>query len=414
LPKFQAYPADLHIHSKYSGATSSRMVIDTIAQQAKLKGLAFVGTGDVFHPKWFESVKMELEEVAEGTFEHPRYHTRFILTVEVEDNRRVHHLIFLPSLTIVKSVREELAKHSSDIDADGRARVDLAGPEIVDIAVVHDCLIGPSHAFTPWTSMYKEFDSMRACYGDRARDVKFLELGLSADTSMADRIAELQDVTFLSCSDAHSPWPDKLGREFNRFEMAEPTYSEIIKAIKREDGRRISLNVGFDPRLGKYHITACSRCFKQFTFEQAKSLRWRCDKCGGWVKKGVRDRVNELADCPEPKHPPHRPSYLRIAPLAEIIALATGREDPHEPEVQLAWEKMVARFGNEIEVLVDAPLEALHEAGGPHIMAAVKAFREGTLKVVPGGGGRYGHLEIPAEVAQVPPPKPQRKITEFG
>jgi len=390
------------------------MIIETIAQQAGLKGLSFVGTGDVFHPRWFENIKTELNEVAEGTFGHPRYRTKFILTVEVEDKHRVHHLILLPSLTAAESIREEFAKHSGDIDVDGRARVELDAPEIVDTVLTHDCLIGPSHAFTPWTSMYKEFDSMRACYGDRVSDVKFLELGLSADTSMADRIAELAEVTFLSSSDAHSPWPDKLGREFNRLELAEPTYAEIVKAIKRENGRRIVLNVGFDPRLGKYHRSACSRCFKQFELEQAKALRWRCDKCGGWIKKGVWDRVNELATYPEPKHPPHRPPYLRIAPLAEVIALALGQQDPHIPEVQSMWEKLVTRFGNEIAVLVDASLEVLHEAAGAQITAVVKVFREGTLKVVSGGGGRYGHLEISAEVAKVLPPKPQRKITEFG
>ncbi len=413
MPELQTYPADLHIHSRYSGATSTRMVLDTIAQQAKLKGLAFVGTGDVFHPRWFESIKAELVEVAEGTFEHPRHHTRFILTVEVEDKHRVHHLIFLPALAAIESVREELAKHSNDIDVDGRARVELGAPEIVDIALAHDCLIGPAHAFTPWTSMYKEFDSMRACYGDRAPDVKFLELGLSADTLMADRIAELQEVTFMSNSDAHSPWPDKLGREFNRFELAEPTYAEVIKAIKRENGRRIVLNVGFDPRLGKYHRSACSRCYKQFELEQAKSTRWRCDKCGGWVKKGVRDRVNELADYPEPKHPPHRPSYLRIAPLAEVIALALGEKDAHAPEVQSMWEKLVTRFGNEIEVLIDVPAEELANAAGGKIAAVVRAFRGGELRVIPGGGGRYGHLEIPLELAKAQKLGGQRTLMEF-
>ena len=414
MPEFQTYPADLHIHSKYSGATSTRMVLDTIAQQAKLKGLAFVGTGDVFHPRWFENIKTELEEIAEGTFEHPRYQTKFILTVEVEDRHRVHHLIFLPSLTAVESMREEFAKHSTDIDTDGRARVELDAPEIVDMAMDHDCLVGPSHAFTPWTSMYKEFDSMRACYGDRVKDVKFLELGLSADTSMADRIAELWEVTFLANSDAHSPWPDKLGREFNRFELVEPTYAEIIKAIKRENGRRIILNVGFDPRLGKYHMTACSRCYKQFTFEQAKASRWRCDKCGGWVKKGVWDRVNELADYPEPRHPPHRPNYLRIAPLAEVIALALGEKNTHVPEVQSIWEKLVARFGNEIGVLIDVPPEELANVAGAKVAAVIKAFRADELKVVPGGGGRYGYLEIPLELATTLPPKAQRTLTDFG
>ena len=414
MTEFKTYPADLHIHSKYSSATSGRMEIGTIAQQAKFKGLTFVGTGDIFHPMWFENVKAELQAVADGTFEHPRYGTRFILTVEVEDKHRVHHLLFLPSLDAVEGVREKLAGRSVDMDTDGRARVELDAPELVDIALAHGCIIGPCHAFTPWTSMYKEFDSLRACYGDRAADVKFLELGLSADTFMADRIAELSDVTFLSNSDAHSPWPDKLGREFNRFALAEPTYAEIIRAIERKDGRRIELNVGFDPRLGKYHITACSRCFKQFTFDQAETLRWRCNKCGGWVKKGVWDRINELADYEEPKHPPHRPPYLRVAPLAEVIALALGERDAHAPEVQEPWSKLVARFGNEIAVLIDVAVEEVADVAGARVAATVKAFREQQLKVVPGGGGKYGHLEVPAELAKTQPPKAQRTLMEFG
>ncbi|MEM3421955.1 MAG: TIGR00375 family protein [Candidatus Hadarchaeum sp.] len=413
MTELRSYAADFHIHSKYSGATSNQMDVSTIAAQAKLKGLTFVGTGDVFHPSWFRSLKEELVEVAEGTFEHRRYGTKFILTAEVEDRNRVHHVIILPSFSTVESVREELAKHSKDIDSDGRAHIELSAQEIAEIVTAHDCLIGPSHAFTPWTSVYKEFDSLRDCYGDKLSAVSFLELGLSADSDMADRIAELADLTFLSNSDAHSPWPDKLGREFNRLGLAEPTYAEVIKAIRREDGRRVLLNVGFDPRLGKYHVTACSRCFKQFSVEEAVRLRWKCDDCRGWIKKGVMDRVNELADYPEPRHPPHRPEYLRIAPLAEVIGLATG-EDPHSPNVQSEWEKLVTSFGDEISVLVDVFPELLLEVTSPRIVEVIKSFRTGTLRVIPGGGGRYGHLEIGMEVTKKLPPKPQRKLTEFG
>ncbi|MEW6593045.1 MAG: TIGR00375 family protein [Candidatus Hadarchaeota archaeon] len=413
MSELQSYDADLHIHSRYSGATSARMNLETIAQQAKLKGLAIVGTGDVFHPKWMDEIKAELEEVSSGTFSHRRHGTRFLLTVEVEDKNRVHHLILLPSLESAAGLREKMTKHSPDIDSDGRANVGLAAPEIVDLARAHDCLVGPSHAFTPWTSMYKEFNSVRDCYGERAGDIKFLELGLSADTDMADRIAELADFTFISCSDAHSPWPDKLGREFNRLKLAEPTYPEVIKALKREDGRHISLNVGFDPKLGKYHRTACYRCFKQFELEQALKLNWRCDACGGWLKKGVFDRINELADYPEPKHPTHRPKYLKIAPLSEVVALALGGQDPHSPEIQQVWQKLVTRFKNEISVLIDVPVEALTEAAGPRVATVIKAFRGGNLRVVAGGGGKYGHLELPAELAKAPPPASQRKLTEF-
>jgi uncharacterized protein (TIGR00375 family) len=410
----QIFSGDLHIHGRYSGATSSRMVISTIAQQAKLKGLSLVGTGDILHPKWLESVKAELVEVADGTYEHPRYNTRFVLTVEIEDKNRVHHLLLLPSLSSVEGIRGELRKHSVDMDADGRARIELRAPELVDITMRNGGLIGPSHAFTPWTSMYKEFDSMRACYGDRVEDIKYLELGLSADTFLADRIAELKDVTFLSNSDAHSPWPDKLGREFNRFAVEEPTYKEIVKAIKHENGRRVALNVGFDPKLGKYHRTACSGCYKQFELQEAKNLGWRCDRCSGLIKKGVWDRINELADYPEPKHPSHRPDYLKIAPLAEVIALALGYSDAHLPEVQNVWRRLIERFGNEIAVLVDAPVEDVANVSGKRVAVIVKAFREQKLIVVPGGGGQYGHLELPPDLAEVKQPKAQRTLKEFG
>jgi uncharacterized protein (TIGR00375 family) len=353
-------------------------------------------------------------EVADGTYEHPRYNTRFVLTVEIEDKNRVHHLLLLPSLSSVEGIRGELRKHSVDMDADGRARIELRAPELVDITMRNGGLIGPSHAFTPWTSMYKEFDSMRACYGDRVEDIKYLELGLSADTFLADRIAELKDVTFLSNSDAHSPWPDKLGREFNRFAVEEPTYKEIVKAIKHENGRRVALNVGFDPKLGKYHRTACSGCYKQFELQEAKNLGWRCDRCSGLIKKGVWDRINELADYPEPKHPSHRPDYLKIAPLAEVIALALGYSDAHLPEVQNVWRRLIERFGNEIAVLVDAPVEDVANVSGKRVAVIVKAFREQKLIVVPGGGGQYGHLELPPDLAEVKQPKAQRTLKEFG
>ncbi len=412
MAELRTFSSDLHIHSKYSGATSRKMDIGTIAQQARLKGLTFVGTGDVFHPMWLSSLKDELTEVADGTFEHPRHTVRFLLTVEVEDNSRVHHLIILPSISAVECVREKLAKHSDDMDVDGRARVDMSALEVAEIVTSNDGLIGPSHAFTPWTSIYKEFNSIGDCYKDQLNKVSFMELGLSADTDMADRIVELAGLTFLSNSDAHSPWPNKLGREFNRMSLAEPTHAEVVMAIKRENGRRIHLNVGFDPRLGKYYITACSRCFKQFLMEEADKMRWRCDKCNGWIKKGVWDRISDLASYPDPKHAPHRPDYLRIAPLAEVIGLAMGK-DPHSPNVQSEWSQLVTRFGDEISVLLDTSQESLSAVTNPHVVGIIKAFRLGTLKVIAGGGGRYGHLEIPAEMAKVLPSKPQRKLTEF-
>lgn len=404
--------ADLHIHGTYSRATSDKMVLDTIAQQASLKGLAFVGTGDFLHPNWLEQIQGELEEIEDGTFEHPNFGTRFILTVEVEDDRRVHHLIVSPSTSASEGIREEFSGHSKDINLDGRPSLDLSAAEIVEISHDQDCLIGPSHAFTPWTSIYKEFDSLSECYEDQVDKLDFLELGLSADTSMADRLRELEGIPFLSNSDAHSPWPNKLAREFNRFELSSPVCSELIGAIRKKCG--ISLNVGLDPRLGKYHMTACSRCHGQFLIEDAEGGDWRCESCGGMIKKGVSDRVDELADFESPRHPDFRPNYLRIAPLSEVIALALERSNPRSREVRRTWNELVEHFGDEITVLVDANISEIEKTSGPKVASIIGAFRGQQLDIDPGGGGRYGRLNLPDEMARVQRSGGQRTITEFG
>jgi len=174
--------------------------------------------------------------------------THFLITAEVEDNRRVHHLILFPSISAAEDMMECLSKQSDDIQTEGRPHIRINGEELVEYARESGAVVGPAHAFTPWTAIYKEYPSLRECYGTNAHHVRFLELGLSADTSMADRIEELQDITFMSNSDTHSPWPQRLGREFNRVEMNFLSFREVTDAIERKNGRRFSLNIGLDPR----------------------------------------------------------------------------------------------------------------------------------------------------------------------
>ncbi|NOZ58480.1 MAG: TIGR00375 family protein [Euryarchaeota archaeon] len=378
--------ADLHIHSRFSGATSRNMRIETIAEQAPLKGLQLVGTGDALHPDWLKEV-LALEEVEEGIFR--RGETSFILTCEVEDTRKVHHLIILPSPSAAEELRERFSRYSLDLKRDGRPHLTLRGEEIAEIANEVDALVGPSHAFVPWTSIYKEYDSLRECYGS-AR-IAFLELGLSADSDLADTIAELQSVTFLSNSDAHSPWPNKLGREFNRLRLRSLSFTELKRALLRQKGNRVVLNVGFDPRLGKYHRTACIRCYTHFELEEAEELKWRC-RCGGRIKKGVRDRIREIATWDEPRHPEHRPPYLRIAPLSEIIAQALRVSGVYSSRVQGMWRELVTAFGSEIRVLVDVEIEEIAKVGGEAIAELIRRFRAQDFEIREGGGGKYGEI----------------------
>ncbi|MHC1577314.1 MAG: phosphotransferase, partial [Candidatus Methanospirareceae archaeon] len=202
--------ADLHIHSKYSAATSPRMDLPTLAREAARKGIQLLGTGDCLHPKWLSGIK-ELEEQDgvfsfKGTAEATKTRTKFVLTVEVEDERRVHHLLLLPCVAKAEELYEAFRKHSADIDSDGRPSLRMSGQEIAERARDAEALVGPCHAFTPWTALYAYHNSLRECYGDLAAvgagGISFVELGLSADSSYADRISELRGLTFLTNSDA--------------------------------------------------------------------------------------------------------------------------------------------------------------------------------------------------------------------
>ena len=386
--------ADLHIHGRYSLATSKNMTPQVMAPQAKLKGLDIVATGDALHQKWLNLVEETTEESSDGIFslkESARDSeeildddlSKFILTTEVEDMKRVHHLIIFPSIEAANKTRKQM---KGNMDSDGRPRIRMDGADIMDIAHENGCIIGPSHAFTPWTSIYKEYDSIQDCYG---RMPDFLELGLSADSDMADTIEELQNIPFLTNSDAHSPWPHRLGREFNELEVQKLTYEGVKDAIL---GKKINANYGFDPKLGKYHQTACSKCFTQYAVEDAIKMKMRCP-CGGKIKKGVDYRIYELSKWEEPHHPLHRPAYIHILPLAEIISITHGK-GVTTVFVQKIWKEMIDKFNDEITALIHAPMKEVYGVDSK-VADVIKAFRNNTLQIKPGGGGKYGEIVLP-------------------
>ncbi len=401
---------DFHIHSKYSGGTSGEMVLPMIAKQAELKGLGIVGTGDALHPGWLSHIKENLTGNGVYSIEglktggQDNLKTCFIITAEVEDAQRVHHIILFPSIESAEGLYDVFRKYSVDIDRDGRPHLGLNAKEVVDYCTGVDAMAGPAHAFTPWTSLYKQYGSIAECYGDNLKRIKFLELGLSADTNMADRVEELQGLTFLTNSDCHSPWPHRLGREFNRVECRDATFDSIKKAIENHD---FKLNAGLNPQEGKYHMTACTRCFKQYPFDAAVSMKMRCG-CRGLIKKGVADRINELAAWDKPHHPAHRPAYMHILPLAEVISFAFGM-NVMTKGVQAKWNELVSRFGTEINVLVDSDIGELKKAD-KKIGAIIEMFRTGKLQYSPGGGGQYGRPVL-SQAAKAP--KGQAALSDF-
>lgn len=379
--------ADLHIHSRFSGGTSGSMTVEMLASEAPKKGIRLIGSGDCLHPKWLEELKAGTK-LREGVYDRDK--VSFVLQTEVEDNHRVHHIIIFPEISSVEGFIEGMKGRHSPLDSDGRPKVHMGGDEVAQIALDNDALFGPSHAFTPWTGMYGHHPSLKGCYGDLAGKAAFAELGLSADSDYADRIEELQGITFLTNSDAHSPYPIRMAREFNRLEIKDVAYNELKKAILRDGGRKIALNVGFPPQEGKYNESACIRCFQHYDLKQAMALKWRC-RCGGIIKKGVRDRVEELATYPKPKHPDHRPPYLHIIPLGEIIAKAVKASNPNSRQVNEIWASIVGKLGNEVNVLIDSPIDEIQPE---EVGEAVRKFREGKVTLIPGGGGQYGSVSL--------------------
>jgi uncharacterized protein (TIGR00375 family) len=388
--KVKEFNCDLHYHGPYSTGVSKNMKLPVLAEQARLKGLDLLASADILNQKWFDHVKENLVEEENGVFKHKDFDTFFVVNTEVQCNRRVHHLIFLPDLAAAETLKEKLkGKGIMDSWGCGRPVFRLSAEDLTEKVLDAQGFIGPAHAFTPYYSVYAHFESLKGLYGRFWEKISFIELGLSADTALADLIPENHRYTFQTNSDAHSPWPHRLGREFNRIEMAKPGFAELKKAMERREGRRVSLNVGLDPREGKYHRTACNACYQRYSFDEAGKLGWRCPQCKGEIKKGVKERIEELALSRQESHPAFRPPYLHIIPLAEIIQSTFQTASVNAKKVQSAWMDFVGRFKDEINVLVDEPIENLAEEDQA-IAAKVNAFRQGWVTYIPGGGGRYG------------------------
>ncbi|OPY48526.1 MAG: hypothetical protein A4E42_00028 [Methanoregulaceae archaeon PtaU1.Bin222] len=340
---------------------------------AERKGLSALGSADALHPRW----RHMWAEASSSAEEHEMI---VVPSAEVEDKNRVHHLILMEEFASFSELHAILEPFGKDLSRSGRPRIRLGAGEIAQR--VHDLggLIGPAHAFTPWTSLYASHDTVKECYGEEPID--FLELGLSADSSYGASIPELYGIPFLSSSDAHGPDPGRLGREFVVLEVRELTPAGILESIA---GAQVVRNAGLFPEEGKYNRTACSRCFRQYTLEEATGLGWKCPQDNGRIKKGVVDRARELS-----RGAPHqRPPYLHLIPLPDIIRHVLSRSSSSCRDVRTLYERFLSTFGDEISVLTTIPvpdLAQVHEGTA----RAIDSLRCGRVSLSPGGGGRYG------------------------
>lgn len=418
------FDVDLHIHSLHSIGVSKVMTIPRLSQGAKEKGLHLLGTGDATQPQWLKHLKTNLKQI-EGAYIYDT--VAFIPTVEIEDKESIHHVILLPDIDAVESLRSNIRSYSPNLNNEwgGRPRVNIDGAELA--AYVRDAggLIGPAHAFTPFKSIFREnrHTSLETCYGEETKNIHFIELGLSADSEIADCIPELRRLTYITSSDAHSPGPERLGREFTRFKMEAPTFYELKYALTRQKGRKSVLNVGLDPRLGKYYLSFCTKCRRTLIVQDGNEApsfdalniyiqcsnmtdrekllhniylrKVRCPADGKAVRLGVRDRAAAIGEGAS-KSPAYRPNYLHIAPLLDIITLAIQVKSSSSKAAGKLYNKMRTELGSETSILASVHIDKIRQINA-RVALMIQTYRNGSACYQAGGGGRYGRLIPPWE-----------------
>ncbi len=416
--------ADLHIHSMHSIGVSKNMTIPNLAACAIEKGINLIGTGDATQPDWLG----HLESTLVSRDDYLVYgDVSFIPTVEIEDRDSVHHVIILPDFEAVHMLRSAISGSSPNMDHEwgGRPRVNMSAEDLAGSVRDAGGLIGPAHAFTPFRSIFREgkYSTLEDAYGSEAVHVHFLELGLSADSEIADNIPGIRRLTYITSSDAHSPSPDRLGREFVIFEMNLPSYNELRKALLRQSGRGPCLNVGLDPRLGKYYLSFCPKCRRTLVIEEGNGppsfdqlniyvrcrdvperLRLiqdihkrvvRCPSDGRPLRLGVRDRATLLGEGIS-KSPDHRPKYLRMPPLLDILRVAFGIKSKTAKRVRDMYMLLLKTFGDEVEIMTRSSIDRICGIDN-RIGTVIESYRNGSVKYIPGGGGRYGQIVAPWE-----------------
>jgi len=412
--------ADLHIHTKYSRATSKAMDLPTISKWARRKGINLVGTGDFTHPAHFKAISEDLAPLGNGFFvlkgeEDDTTAPRFMLTTEISNiyaedvplsvsprgrkTRKVHSLIFAPSIEAVRKINTELARRGN-VNSDGRPIFGFTAKELLKIALnaSPDCMLIPAHAWTPWFSIFGSksgFDTIEECFGDMTPHIFAIETGLSSDPQMNRRVSMLDNITLISNSDAHSP--AKLGREATIFE-AEMDYLEITGAIKKQGPGRLISTIEFFPEEGKYHSDGHRDCGVMLTPKETIAARGICPKCERQVTVGVLSRVEELADRSEEEAAAATLPSKKLVPLQEIIAASMGR-GVNTKGVQKEYTR-ITDSTDEFTVLLDKTEDELRDITSNEIASAILCVRAGDLEISPGFDGQFGTIGISEAAAQ--------------
>lgn len=391
--------ADLHVHigrsenGKPIKITAARSLnFANIAKEcADRKGINIVGIIDCASPYVIEDIENFLKtgeayEIEDGGIIY-KDKVCILLGSEVETSEvgrngkcgAAHNVCFFPHLSDIKSFSKEMSRHIHNITLSTQ-RSDVSGYELIDIVEKYNGILIPAHCFTPFKSYYGNcVDRMKDIFKEKFNKIFSIELGLSADTYLADMITELEDKTFVTNSDAHSL--PKIAREYNKMLVNDISFKEVVKALKGEDGRKVLCNYGLDPKLGKYHRTFCDSCNQVIETKEPVAV---CPFCGSdKVTFGVFDRIELIKDKEKSKSPANRPPYVYQVPLTFIPGVGNKTID-----------RLLDSFGTEMTILHKLSKDDIEAVVGEKVANEIIASREGKMKIHAGGGGVYGKVTV--------------------
>ena len=403
--------ADLHIHSRFSMATSKEGTPENLDFWARKKGISLIGTGDFTHPVWREELKERLvsegnglyrlrdEYVKEESRKFPGEGTRFVVSGEISSiykkngkTRKIHNVILLPSLEAADAMAQRLEK-IGNIHSDGRPILGLDSHDLLEMMldVCPEGILIPAHIWTPHFSVLgakSGFDSVEECFEELAPYIHALETGLSSDPAMNWRISKLDRYQLVSNSDAHSP--SKLGREANLLDI-DCSYEGLYRAIQTGEG--LEGTVEFFPEEGKYHFDGHRKCGVSLSPVEAERLGGICPVCGKKLTMGVDHRVEQLADRAEGFVKKDGKKYESLVPLPEVISTCMGYSAASK-KVQGCFEQMIQTLGTEFDILRNVPTEDIKSCAGERIAEGIENVRTGNVKRIPGYDGEYGKIEL--------------------
>jgi uncharacterized protein (TIGR00375 family) len=396
--------ADLHIHSKHSRACSKDLDIPNLVKWAKIKGINILGTGDFTHPEWLDEIKNLREE--DGVYYHRESDGTefpFILSSEISliyskngSGRRIHLLYLAPNLDTVNKINSWLDSKGRR-DYDGRPIFGISCRDFVAKMQELDKRIEviPAHIWTPWFGVFGSdggFDKLSDAFEDQTQNIHAIETGISSDPEMNWKIKDLDNISILSFSDAHSYWPWRIGREATIFKKPREklSYDELISQIKE---KTFIGTIETDPAYGKYHLDGHANCNFSSTPEETKKINGICPKCKKSLTIGVDYRVSEISQKGESNHQ-NKKIYYKILPLHEIISLAIGTGISSKGCWKI-YDELILNFENEFNILLEAKKENLSEIlKNNFLVELILKNREGKIKVKPGYDGIYGQAVL--------------------